>query len=162
MGQVFVAWADARRVERWLALLPESVRGDMREQMLVSLAQVRERGYSISRMTPHQDELAAAVEELAWRPNDEHRRAAMAALIPRHAEAYVMVPGRLPQDIATIATPVFGAEGEVAMALSLYGVPQATPDDVDDIVRQMLEVSRQVTRELGGRLPDRSGTPRFN
>jgi DNA-binding IclR family transcriptional regulator len=120
LGTVFLAWAPPPAVERWLDRLGPGATAADRDRLRSALGVVRRRGYALnleavanlklSRALSGRDDagaLAVVVEELA---HEEY--------LLQELEAGATY--RLSQ----ISAPVFGSGGDVALALTVVGLPE--------------------------------------
>ena len=150
LGTVFLAWAGPEAVERWLDRLGPRATDEDKERLRAALGVVRRRGYALnleavanlnlSRALSGRDDagaLAVVVEELA---HEEY--------LLQELEAGATY--RLSQ----ISAPVFGADGAVALALTVVGLPEKlSGEEIPRYGDTLLEVARRVTRSIHGREP---------
>ncbi|NUU19997.1 MAG: helix-turn-helix domain-containing protein, partial [Streptomycetaceae bacterium] len=126
LGQVFFAWSSPEEVDAWLSRLDRRMQATARVHLPVTLAAVRERGYSITVESPTRTEIGATLERLADRPREaprlRERLAELAAALGEEDYELVAVDPDATYDITTIVAPVFDSRGDVALALTLNGL----------------------------------------
>jgi flavin reductase (DIM6/NTAB) family NADH-FMN oxidoreductase RutF/DNA-binding IclR family transcriptional regulator len=146
-GSVFAAWReDAGRAE-YLAGLDDAGRADQEAR----LAAVRARGYSVGLINDAQRRFAGVIDRLASDPG-AHSHDEVRELIDDLAYDPVEISPEERKRIRSITVPVFGPDGEVALAFTLYGFPKPTSDaGVDAYVERALAASRSAGELLGGR-----------
>jgi DNA-binding IclR family transcriptional regulator len=148
LGSVFVAWGDA---ERWLAHTKDP------NPLQAVLAGVRARGYAIALEADTRRGLGETLQHIADRPADKHLQEVMAQLVADlgHQRYHVeqLDPGAT-YDLSMIAAPIFGAAGEVVLALSLIGFPAGVPGDrVAAYGERVRDAGIVLTKQTSGRLP---------
>ncbi|MDI2127277.1 IclR family transcriptional regulator [Yinghuangia seranimata] len=158
LGQVFFAWSAQEDVDAWLGRLDRRMQATARVHLPVTLAAVRERGYSITVESPTRTEIGATLERLADRPREaprlRERLAELAAALGEEDYELVGVEPDATYDITTIVAPVFDAHGQVALALTLNGLRQVTGRQVTAHGDRLAATARLVTKQTGGRTPD--------
>jgi DNA-binding IclR family transcriptional regulator len=154
VGAVFMAWAPPTAVDGWLARV-----GGERERARYrrSLDVVRARGYSVALRVAAERAVGRALARLADEPGAGIERDALARLVGDLGhDDYQLVETEAPVSFAvtSIAAPVFGPHGEVALALALLGFRGSlTGDDVRVHGERVRDSALLVTRETHGR-PD--------
>ncbi|ALG83724.1 IclR family transcriptional regulator [Gordonia phthalatica] len=108
----FVAWADASTRDTWLAGAPD----DQRPRLTAALDAIRERGYSIERITDDHRAIIDALNGLAGAPSG--LRARMADLVSE-LSAIDYLPDELVGEVGavSIGAPIFDGDGAVVAAL---------------------------------------------
>lgn len=158
LGQVFFAWSPPHEVDDWLGRLDRRMQATARIHLPVTLAAVRERGYSITVESPTRTEIGATLERLADRPREaprlRDRLAELAAALGEVDYELVEVDADATYDITTIVAPVFDAQGQVALAMTLNGLRQVTGRQVTAYGDRLAATARLVTKQTGGRTPD--------
>ena len=123
-GSIFVAWSDADEVAGWAARA-----GAPRDRYDDALEAVRERGYSVERQAAPADRLRAIVAALADTVTGDDREALAARLLDELGGEHDTLLNRIDPGarytIASVAAPVFDAQGRVVLGLSLVGFPEA-------------------------------------
>lgn len=144
IGTVFVAWEPDAGVERWLDRAGD-LTDEGRDWYRRALAAVRRRGCSLSL-----DGLARARLEQAMvdsRPLHE-------AVHELGQEAYLVVEDLDAADehaLSHVAAPVFGADGRVALALTVYDLPSPlSAADVDAVTTRIRAAAAAATEAIGG------------
>lgn len=144
LGTVFVAWAGAQRIERWLARVPSP---DAVPRHRESLEIVRARGYSVG---IEAGVVPSGRRDGGRKPSLEERvrgirieEYALDALEPRGAYR-----------LNHIGAPVFGPDGAVAVALFLIGFAgEIAGEDVPRLADRVCDAAERVTQAIGGRAP---------
>jgi len=149
-GSALAAWKDAAGVERYLSAIdsPEA-RTDQQER----LAAVRSRGYSVGLLNEAQRAFASTLDRMAAEPgsvsSDDLRR-----LIRDLAFDPVDLSPEVKSDIRIITAPVFGPQGDVALALTIYGFRNpAASGGIDSYIDRVRLAAERATERLGGRVP---------
>lgn len=146
-ASVFGAWSGDAAIAQWLK---ESTPAPAHAQVTASLAAIRERGYSVGLVG---DAQRAFINTLARRadgsgaPPDVDLRELIGRLSfdPEH-----LLPA-VQNDIRLISVPVFGPNGEVALALTLHDFPKpAEGVGIQFYVDRMLAAAARATRRIGG------------
>jgi len=144
-GSVFAAWMPEREVDHWLG------RQDIktREAAVNVLATVRERGFSVGLINDAQRAFsaqlaAAAYEGIAVETLEE----LISGLAYDPAEWNEAVKG----DARVVSVPVFGIDGDIAMALTLYGFPKPPEGGVDAYIAHIVEAAARVSASLGAQV----------
>jgi flavin reductase (DIM6/NTAB) family NADH-FMN oxidoreductase RutF/DNA-binding IclR family transcriptional regulator len=144
-GAVHAAWMKQPEIDKWLAA------GPRREERATAVSNVKKRGYSVGLASDAQHALATRLHELAL-AHDIDRSADFGDLLdklcfdPRELTPDVKLQVRL------MSAPVFDAEGEVAMALTLHGFEKPkTSDDIDRHLELLGAAATKATFALGGR-----------
>ncbi len=123
-GSVFAAWSTARAA-RAVAARGCSVSGGARERFLEIPDLVRSRGYVVT--LPH----AAGGGWVGYNPT-EYRK---------------------DQGVESITAPVFGPNGDVAFALTIWGGLVAEDLRTALLVERITATARNATAAIGGRVP---------
>lgn len=151
LGSVFMAWSAADRVHAWRS---KSQRPDGLDAVL---AGVRARGYSVALELDARRGLGEALDHLADTPVDAatHRSVDMLlAELDQRDYQLAALDDRSTYDVSMIASPVFGADGEPVVALTLLGFePGLTPDQVAHYGDRVRDAGLVVTKQSRGRIP---------
>ena len=155
-GAVFLAFADPREVEEWLARTPEGA-SEAVARCRDALELVRARGYSVTASSDTQRMLGDRTFRLTDDPGRAELRDDVTDLIARLArEDYPVVDlddDRL-YDVGMVAAPVFGADGTVLAAVTATGFPAGLPAaKVLDAGRRVRDAAALASRQSGGRPP---------
>lgn len=147
-GASFVAW-DETAIEEWLArACPPLGTAEMQEHRRV-LAAVRQRGYSVTIGSEHQQGLAHAMERLA-RGDAAATRERDVAMRELRGDQYLvgLLDPAATVRLIQISAPVFEPDGEVDVSLMILGPGRdVTGAEIDALGRRLLEA----TRRLDGR-----------
>lgn len=145
LGTVFVAWSGPQAIDRWLSHVgPDQSEADL-QRYREALATVRERGYSVALGGEGQQRLVQALQEAGHEPRGT-----------RGGEEYALVElaGSTRYRINHVGAPVFGPQGEVALALFLIGFRgQIAAEEVPRYAARLLAAAEAVTATLRGRNP---------
>lgn len=148
LGTVFVAWSSPAEIDAWLRRLGPGAKKAELARYRHAVETVRARGYSIGLEADARRELGRAVAE-----RDSHLEEIVEAL--GHQEYILLELERSASySLSMVAAPVFGPDGAMAMALSLFGF--RGPVDAAALTEagnRLLAGSRAVTRTLRGQEP---------
>jgi len=149
-GSALAAWKDDGEIEKWLEPIDSrEARADQRER----LRAVRGRGYSVGLLNDAQRAFASTLDRLAADPGAVDRDD-LRGLIRDLAYDPVDLSSEVKHDIRVITVPVFGTDGEVALALTLYGFSKPEGNGgIDAYINRLLSASARATERLGGRAP---------
>lgn len=141
LGTVFVAWADDREIETWLAKLGPGATEQDRAAAREALRIVRERRYSAALGGERQQRIVREVTaEGHGGAGDEYALTELA-----EAPSY---------RISQIGAPVFGPDGSVVLGLFLIGFRgEIAAHEVPTYAAALLEAADAVTATLRGRVP---------
>ncbi|HEY8527981.1 MAG TPA: helix-turn-helix domain-containing protein [Acidimicrobiales bacterium] len=149
VGTVFLAWASPAVIDRWLRRLgPEASEDDL-ERYRRALAAVRRRGYAVS--------LEADARVLLERALAEGDRPIGEVLGELGRQDYLLLELEPAHSyrLSMVAAPVFGPEGNVELALTLFDLPgQTAADQVPELGERLLDAAATVTKAIGGRPPE--------
>lgn len=149
-GSAIAAWYPEDRIDKWLSTAAQA---ETRDENLRQLERIRDRGYSVGLLNDAQRQFAAALVQIAQNPKSmesEDLRPLMKDLLYDPEEFTT----ESAEAIRVIAVPVFNADGEVELALTVYGF--AKPDGDDGIwafVDRAKQAGLEATAALGGRVP---------
>jgi flavin reductase (DIM6/NTAB) family NADH-FMN oxidoreductase RutF/DNA-binding IclR family transcriptional regulator len=149
-GAALAAWKDEPELGEWLKpLASDESRADQRDR----LAAVRRRGYSVGLLNEAQRTFASTLDRLASDPaaigRDDLR-----GLIADLKYDPVDLSSEAKKDIRVITAPVFDRDGDVALALTVYGFPKPEGSDgVDAYIDLVRDAAQRATDRLGGRVP---------
>jgi len=141
LGTVFVAWAAADRIDRWLSELgPDATAAD-RDAAREALGIVRDRRYAVALGGERQQRI---VEQVTSRRQggggDDYGLSELA-----ETQSY---------RISQIGAPVFGPDGAVVLGLFLIGFRgEIAAAEVPAYAQALLEAADEVTAALRGRVP---------
>ncbi|HEV3498568.1 MAG TPA: helix-turn-helix domain-containing protein, partial [Actinomycetes bacterium] len=150
IGTVFLAWSSPAEIDRWLRRLGSDAGEADLDGYRRALAAVRRRGYAVSLEADARVLLERALTEGGDRPLGDvltelgRQDYLLLELEPAHSYRLSM-----------IAAPVFGPEGGVELALSLFDLPgQMAADQVPALAQRLVDAAATVTKAIGGRPPD--------
>lgn len=150
LGSVFMAWAGEDDIERWLGRAPV----EDAEQYRAGLEAVRRRGYAVGLEADPRATLGRALRGLA---DDAPARRLVDQLLDEvgHQEYILTTIERQGRYLVNhLVAPVFGPDGDVVLALSLFGFAGAiTGKQVETYGERLLEATRNVTKSIHGREP---------
>jgi len=145
-GRDYVAWAGEQAVKGWLAGIGEpSVK--LRRRLTAVLAQVRERGYVIERLSREYVRVYLALRALAadGEPDEITARLAGAfadlALVDYLPDELV---GGVPHQIATISVPVRDSDGVVTMSITAAPFRGLSTREIRVVGAAVRDVARQI------------------
>jgi flavin reductase (DIM6/NTAB) family NADH-FMN oxidoreductase RutF/DNA-binding IclR family transcriptional regulator len=149
-GSAFAAWSDGGEIEQWLAPIDsDDARGEQRER----LAAVKRRGYSVGLLNEAQRAFASTLDRLAAEPGSVSSED-LRGLIRDLAYDPVELSPEVKNDIRIVTAPVFGRDGEVALALTLYGFRKPSAEGgIDSFIDRVREAAERATERLGGKVP---------
>ncbi|WP_081656322.1 MULTISPECIES: helix-turn-helix domain-containing protein [Mycobacterium] len=120
-GREFVAWADDQTHGAWLARL-KAARPEFRSRMDEVLADVRDRGYAIERLSPEWLAVHTALQALSGHGDIDIVTTNLAAAIADGTVVDFLTrelhPGQL-NEVAMVMAPVRNGDGAVVMSLSV-------------------------------------------
>jgi flavin reductase (DIM6/NTAB) family NADH-FMN oxidoreductase RutF/DNA-binding IclR family transcriptional regulator len=149
-GAAFAAWKERAEIDDWLKeIRTEDERADQRDR----LEAVRRRGYSVGLLNEAQRTFASTLDRLAADPHAVDRDDLRGLISDLNYDPVELSP-KVKQDIRVITVPVFGCDGDVGLALTLYGFPK--PDaagGIDAYVERALATAQRATDLLAGRVP---------
>jgi DNA-binding IclR family transcriptional regulator len=158
LGSVFLAWSSPEQVERWLARArPALGRAEIEQQHRI-LQAVRSRGYSIGLESPARRGLGDAVASLAPERSPLAGRGTvedLLAALSRVAYQLTALDERRTYDVSMIAAPVFDANRNVAVAITVSGLAPAVPAaDIISVAERVRGAALVITKRARGRLPE--------
>lgn len=153
-GQVFLAWSPDADVQKWIGRLGPEGESQRGPELAEDLSRVRERGVAIGLRNGSVDTVIELINESAHRL-DRHAviHAELQRAIPNQTENYSLrdIDPRAHYDVANLAAPVFGPDGTVVFAMTLYGINDIPGSELLGLCSEMLHSGRAVTRAIGGR-----------
>lgn len=143
-GSIFAAWASDDEQEQWLRHAAAATW----EQHRSALRLVRARGYSLGLLSPAQREFAFALEAMAQEQSTSWHTS-LSDLIPQLSYDPLYLTPETLSLVRQITAPVFDAENQVALALTIfgYGVP---PEGSPRLIKALLDAASTATRRIGG------------
>jgi flavin reductase (DIM6/NTAB) family NADH-FMN oxidoreductase RutF/DNA-binding IclR family transcriptional regulator len=155
LNAIWVAWAAEDAVERWISRAFEP--GDPgRAELHARLERVRQRGWSLGLGTEEHRMLEAALARTPAAAHEPVGKQDARGLVDRLAGKYEpsdLEPGRS-YDVRNLTAPVFDADGQVVLTLTVYGLPsQSTREAVDRYSTHLLAATAAATDAIGGVRP---------
>jgi flavin reductase (DIM6/NTAB) family NADH-FMN oxidoreductase RutF/DNA-binding IclR family transcriptional regulator len=149
-GSAFAAWYEQAEIDAWLKPLPsEEARSDQRER----LEAVHRRGYSVGLLNEAQRTFASTLDRLAADPQSASGVDLRSLIRGLNYDPVDLSP-EVKHDIRTITAPVFGRDGAVAMALTVYGFRNpASSGGIDAYINRVCDAAQRATQMLGGKVP---------
>ena len=157
LGTVFKAWAGRDEIERWLDLMGRTATTDEIDRYRAGLEAARDRGYVVGLEADPRATLGRALAQLAGDERAARVRDVVESLVDElgHDE-YVLVDLR-PTDtyyVNHVVAPVFGPDGDVVLALSLFGFRgRLTGRQVVQYGSAVQEACDRVTESIHGHAP---------
>lgn len=146
-GSIFAAWASFEKQEQWLRLADQPTWDTHR----AALRLVRERGYSLGLLSPAQRDFASALEAMAASGPDA-QWPSLFGLIPQLSYDPPSLENGTLDLVRQITAPVFDADGNVTLALTIFGF--GTPDGGSArLIELLLDAAAAATRRIGGVAP---------
>lgn len=152
LGTVFLAWAAPRAVEEWLARLGPDATDDDKERLRSALGVIRRRGYALNLEAVANLTLSRALSGRAA-PADRRRRALAVAVEELAHEEYLLqeLEAGATYRLSQVSAPVFGADGGVALALTVVGLPEKlSGEEVSRYGDTLVAAARRVTSSIHG------------
>lgn len=148
-GAVFAAWDQALDLDSWVSKGSSS---DGAKRHREAIATVRERGFSLSMMSPQQRAFAETLKVASHR-SDTAPPPELVDIV--HALEYD--PVDLTQDVVgrvrQISVPVFNSESEVTLALTCFGFGHPNETLLEQYRHRMQAAAIAATQRIGGRAP---------
>lgn len=132
-GVGFAAWLPEDERERWLRPDGQEPPPAQRARYDAVLTSVRERGYTVERLSQGAVRLGRALPELAEDVAAEERLRAMVDDLLNELQQRDYLPEELlrsPIPVSIIAGPIFGGDGVVELNLALHVARTMTPNEV--------------------------------
>jgi DNA-binding IclR family transcriptional regulator len=160
LGTVFLAWAGIDAVERWLDRLGPGAAEDDRQRLRSALAVIRRRGYALNLEAVANLTLSRALSGVGRQGSggvaDRRRRALAVAVEELAHEEYLLqeLEAGATYRLSQVSAPVFGADGAVALALTVMGLPEKlTGEEIPRYGDALVAAAVRVTRSIHGRAP---------
>lgn len=159
VGHVFMAWAAPDEVEDWIARAEGPGVTLDRARIARELHTARERGYMIARYEDVAAHPPGVLEVLTESPQDTRRSERVRAAMATFGKGWEMIapePGRR-YDVSNVSAPVFNAQGKVIMTVVINGFSQIEGSDLLSRIERLLQTTRLLTKQGGGREPGHLG-----
>jgi DNA-binding IclR family transcriptional regulator len=145
-GRDYVAWAGEPAIKAWLAGIGEPS-PKLHKRLTAVLAQVRERGYVIERLSREYDRVYLALRALAADGEPDEITARLARTFADLA-LVDFLPDELDNgsdhQIATISAPVKDADGVVAKSITVAPFRGLTAQEIREIGASVCDVARRI------------------
>ncbi|MBI2168916.1 MAG: helix-turn-helix domain-containing protein [Actinobacteria bacterium] len=158
LGTVFMAWAPDEEIERWLALAGRTTPEEELARYRAAVAAARERGFVVGLEADPRATLGRALAQLAGDERAARVRDVVESLVDDlgHDE-YVLVDLQPEASyfVNHVVAPVFGADGEVVLALSLFGFRgRVSGLRVEECGQALRDACARVTASIRGHAPE--------
>jgi DNA-binding IclR family transcriptional regulator len=157
IGTVFVAWSGPEAIDRWIGKLGPDVAAGEVALYRKAVDAVRARGFSVGLEGGSQRDLVAALAQAGGRKRPGERRTLEEGVRAVRTEEYALTE----LDASTnyrpnqIGAPVFGPNGEVALALFLIGFQGAVSgEQVEEYASRLRAAADHITTAIHGREPE--------
>ena len=151
LAPVHVAWAGPQAEQRWLAQARTILGPVAVEAALAELADVRQHGYAVSAGV----QAAAEFERTVHVTSDSAApdlSGVLPSLLARAGAGSADLDN--PTEVTSLHAPVFGADGQVALSLTLNGFSGIeSPGRLRHCLNRLLVAARNITEKLGGSQP---------
>ncbi|WP_454793738.1 IclR family transcriptional regulator [Mycolicibacterium lutetiense] len=146
-GVAFAAWDSPAEQRAWIDRAPTTGEA-LTERLVDVLAQTRERGFDVDWTTP---DLTRAAQMVGSLPSDglpDHVRGITDQLLAEFTTIGLTPAGGAgkSQPVATIAAPVFDAQGRVALILSVHPLRSMTARQVDAAGQRVRRAADRLSR----------------
>jgi len=154
-GPGFVAWSSTAEQAAWAA---RSLSGDgaVTPRIQAVLAAIRERGYTIERLTDPSARLIRVLSDLEDELLSDPVRPLLRDLLAE-LTSIDYLPVELSRDgdypVGVLAAPVFDGNGKVLMELVVHPFSRLTGAEIEQTGARIVRAGDEVTRALGGARP---------
>jgi DNA-binding IclR family transcriptional regulator len=151
LASVFLAWTPPADLGSPVAALPP----DSRRRYVATLAAIRKRGYSVALQSQVGPQLSQALAaEAAQGRTNAQRFSRLLEQLDKEEYQVVSLRRTTSYSVNHISAPVFDANGVVAVAITLVGLPsRLTGAEVEVLGRDLRRAADQATVEALGRMP---------
>lgn len=157
IGLAHVAWATNDAVAAYLATAPARLTARMHAHLLAAIKVIQRRGYALAANGEGRRALREAALLAIGNPRDEAYRKRIHHLLSKLSEREAQLLDLEDigsEGIAYISAPVFSAAGEVALELTLSGIPyDLSARDIERYAERLRAAAAVVTSESHGRMP---------
>lgn len=155
-GRIFVAWAGQESIHAWYERSAEPLTAAERERLDAEVDAVRRHGWTPAFYSDRMEDL--------WQTLGQIGKVGQTPMLVRHVSQLVASLERhsTPEDVdektagtvQSLMAPIFGTDGQVALMLSLSGIPRGSSlSRIEELRDDLLAVCGRVTASLGGRVP---------
>ena len=156
VGMAHVAWGPPALIEAFLAKAPPQMGEAALAHLRHAVALVRQRGYAIAANGPAIRQMRLAGAQASVRHRDGAARDREIAAMGQLSNPEIQLE-RLEdalEGVGYISAPVFAPSGEVAMELTLSGMPShLSVAEIEHMAERLRTTAAVVTRESHGRPP---------
>jgi DNA-binding IclR family transcriptional regulator len=145
LGAVFVAWSSEPDIARWLDRAGD-LRAEQRAAYVEALAAVRRREAAVALEGSAQQKLERSMVA-------DEARSIVDVVHDLGQEDYLLVAPdpRQTYRLSHLAAPVFGPDGQVVLAITVYDLPESSSArDVEEWITRLHGVTHAVTGAIGG------------
>jgi DNA-binding IclR family transcriptional regulator len=145
-GRDYVAWASDQAIKAWLAGIGEPS-AKLRRRLAAVLAQVRERGYVVERLSREYVRVYMALRTLAADGEPDEITARLAGAFADLALVDYLpdeLGGGAEHQIATISAPVRDADGVVSMSVTAAPFRGLKANEIRNVGAAVGDVARQI------------------
>jgi DNA-binding IclR family transcriptional regulator len=156
LGGTFMAWASDERIERWLDELGDEASEEERNYFRETLAAIRKRGYTIGLESGMRAEMGSVLHDVVTAARDEQKRRQTIDMIAalRHDYEVVDLDQTKGYAISNMGAPIFDAEGEVILGISVQGFGSTMKvAEIQAVGDALMSAALDVTRRIGGHVP---------
>jgi len=147
LASVFVAWAPADEMERWLLRGGAAARVQRRQREI--LRRVRERGFSVALEVAGRRQIGELLAELAEDPHSEALREEMRNAIRELGRGSFQLgeDGAAAHEISSLTAPVFDRWGRVELVLTLQLFERGlSPRAIDALGERLVRAARAISK----------------
>ncbi len=156
-GLGHVAWASEEALKAYLTKAPTALNDRKLTYLMKALQRIRERGYAIAQNGPNLRSLRQVASEHHSRIRDDAHWARMQSLIGQMSDSEIQLlslDDARPLSISHISAPVFSPAGEIALELSLTGIPDnLDAAEIRQVAERLRAAAAMITSETHGRMP---------
>ncbi|MFT3966207.1 MAG: helix-turn-helix domain-containing protein [Sphingobium sp.] len=154
VGHAFVAWSESAQIAAWIDRAESDDFKLDRARIEQELALVRAQGYSVLFYERPGYRPSEALQYLTGEPENPERREKVRAAMQEFGDWEFLLPepGRI-YNISNVTAPVFDPYGKVLMLIVLNGFTQIEGGDLLGHVERLLQTTRILTKNGGGRMP---------
>jgi DNA-binding IclR family transcriptional regulator len=151
-----LAYSGVDAIRRWLLRGDQAVTDDSTVAHLQeALAKVRERGYAVNLRSERLTAYRQALDHLLREPGKESLRQHLHTVIAGLGAEYELLDENPEHRYAAemIIAPVFGPDGSVVFAITLWGLDECSGAELRRIASRVVDSGLALTRAIGGRVP---------
>jgi len=152
-GSTFVAWDAEFEGEEWLERAQPALTPSEKDRYRAALAEIRQRGFSVTLVTERQPRLIASLERVAAEPRSDtyFDRDQVAQQMTQSEYLLGAIEADRLVRVAQVSAPVFQGNGVVAASIMLLGPTQeVTADEVWELGAQVAGAAAAASRGVSG------------